>query len=75
MSQASLQTEETFMGQQYTHTHIHTHTHTHTHIHLETQETADLATFTEEILNGKLHFLCRVVDDCAISSISDNVKI
>ena len=22
------------------------------------QETADLATFTEEILNGKLHFLC-----------------
>ena len=71
MSQASLQTEETFMGEQYT----HTHTHTHTHIHLETQETADLATFTEEILNGKLHFLCRVVDDCAISSISDNVKI
>ena len=24
------------------------------------QETADLATFTEEILNGKLHFLCSV---------------
>ena len=23
------------------------------------QETADLVTFTEEILNGKLHFLCR----------------
>ena len=23
-------------------------------------ETADLVTFTEEILNGKLHFLCRV---------------
>ena len=22
------------------------------------QETADLATFTEEILNAKLHFLC-----------------
>ena len=71
MSQASLQTEETFMGEQYT----HTHTHTHTHIHLETQETADLATFTEEILNGKLHFLCRVADDYAISLISDNVKI
>ena len=71
MSQASLQTEETFMGEQYT----HTHTHTHTHIHIETQETADLATFTEEILNGKLHFLCRVADDYAISSISDNVKI
>ena len=25
------------------------------------QETADLVTFTEEILNGKLHFLCRDV--------------
>ena len=24
------------------------------------QETADLVTFTEEILNGKLHFLCSV---------------
>ena len=24
------------------------------------QETADLLTFTEEILNGKLHFLCCV---------------
>ena len=24
------------------------------------QETTDLATFTEEILNGKLHFLCSV---------------
>ena len=24
------------------------------------QETADLVTFTEEILIGKLHFLCRV---------------
>ena len=24
------------------------------------QETADLVTFTEEILNGKLHFLCAV---------------
>ena len=23
------------------------------------QETGDLATFTEEVLNGKLHFLCR----------------
>ena len=23
------------------------------------QETADLVTFTEEIFNGKLHFLCR----------------
>ena len=26
----------------------------------EPQETADLITFTEEILNGKLHFLCSV---------------
>ena len=26
------------------------------------QETADLVTFTEEILNGKLHFLCSVVN-------------
>ena len=25
------------------------------------QETADLVTFTEEILNGKLHFLCSVI--------------
>ena len=24
------------------------------------QETADLVTFTEKILNGKLHFLCSV---------------
>ena len=24
-------------------------------------ETADLVTFTEEILNGKLHFLCSVI--------------
>ena len=24
-------------------------------------ETADLVTFTEEILNGKLHFLCSVL--------------
>ena len=26
------------------------------------QETADLVTFTEEILNGKLHFLCSVTE-------------
>ena len=25
------------------------------------QEFADLVTFTEEILNGKLHFLCSVI--------------
>ena len=27
------------------------------------QETADLITFTEEILNGKLYFLCNVNDE------------
>ena len=27
------------------------------------QETADLVTFTEEILNGKLHFLCSEVQE------------
>ena len=27
------------------------------------QETEDLVTFTEEILNGKLHFLCSVIFD------------
>ena len=32
------------------------------------QETADLVTFTEKILNGKLHFLCSVI--CRI-----NVKL
>ena len=26
------------------------------------KETADLVAFTEEILNGKLHFLCSVND-------------
>ena len=27
------------------------------------RETADLVTFTEEILNGKLHFLCSVCNN------------
>ena len=27
------------------------------------QETADLVTFTEEILNEKLHFLCSVLQE------------
>ena len=33
-------------------------------------ETADLLTFTEEILNGKLHFLCSESseDDASVSS-------
>ena len=44
------------------------------------QFSADLATFTEEILNGKLHFLCSVCD-CLINITSNlqlelpNVKI
>ena len=28
------------------------------------QKTVDLVTFTEEILNGKLHFLCSVILTC-----------
>ena len=31
------------------------------------QETADLVTFTEEILNGKLHFLCSVKDELSVT--------
>ena len=27
------------------------------------QETAELITFTEDILNGKLHFLCSAFDE------------
>ena len=34
---------------------------TKTDLHDEVQFTADLVTFTEEILNGKLHFLCSKV--------------
>ena len=34
------------------------------------QETADLVTFTEEILNGKLHFLCNVVTSTSIGTTS-----
>ena len=30
-------------------------------LHGRLQETADLVTFTEEIVNGKLHFLCSVI--------------
>ena len=32
------------------------------------QQTADLVTFTEEILNGKSHFLCSVCDPLQISN-------
>ena len=28
------------------------------------QKTADLVTFTEEILNGKIHFLCSAWENC-----------
>ena len=30
------------------------------------QETMDLVTFTAEILNGKLHFLCSVLNHCML---------
>ena len=36
------------------------------------RETADLVTFTEEILNGKVHFLCIEVDNFAKVSLIDN---
>ena len=32
------------------------------------QETEDLVTFTEEIFNGKLHFLYSAIDECFINS-------
>ena len=38
------------------------------------QETADLVTFTEEILNGKLHFLCSEVNEI-ISNVFSRRKI
>ena len=31
-------------------------------------ETADLVTFTEEVLNGKLHFLCSVRYTCGCNN-------
>ena len=36
------------------------------------QETADLVTFTEEILNGKLHFLCSESSKNKITNLIDN---
>ena len=33
---------------------------------LTPHETADLVTFTEEIFNGKLHFLCNVRTESSI---------
>ena len=32
------------------------------------QEPADLVTFTEEILNGKLHFVCSVISYISLGS-------
>ena len=34
------------------------------------QETADLVTFTEEIHNGKLHFVCSVNDTSEVTMIA-----
>ena len=36
------------------------------------QETADLVTFTEEILNGKLHFLCSGTPESASGQLQNN---
>ena len=38
-------------------------------------ETADLVTFTEEILNGKLHFLCSVIYLEITHKYEDNYKL
>ena len=38
------------------------------------QETADLGTFTEEILNGKLHFLCSVRHFVRFGAICTDLK-
>ena len=38
------------------------------------QETADLVTFTEEILNGKLHFLCRDTKDFCFENDEVGIK-
>ena len=37
-------------------------------------ETADLVTFTEEILNGKLHFLCSVSGTVSNGEVSDSIN-
>ena len=39
------------------------------------QETADLVTFTNEILNGKFHFLCSGISELfLVASIRDNSR-
>ena len=40
-------------------------------LHKKPQETADLVTFTEEILNGKRHFLCSGICLIIITFISN----
>ena len=40
------------------------------------QGTADLVTFTEEIVNGKLHFLCSAMEiytNCTVNEILVNI--
>ena len=39
------------------------------------QSTADLVTFTEEILNGKLHFLCSVGGVCKNPSQTSKMEL
>ena len=39
------------------------------------KETADLVTFTEEILNGKLHFLCSVTKQKSVSLSRNKVLV
>ena len=39
------------------------------------QETADLVTFTEEILNGKLHFLCSEGSSLVMQSIPGHMQM
>ena len=35
---------------------------------------ADLVTFTEEILNGKLHFLCSEICESILSRLKNHIK-
>ena len=38
------------------------------------KETADLVTFTEEILNGKLHFLCSGLKFIRVQNLKETIK-
>ena len=46
----------------------------YSHCTKNAQKTADLVTFTEEILNGKLHFLCCVICEL-LTNVLDNFSI